>query len=149
MPSGTPERFDSGVLTEKPRGGARPVHVLIVEDQQQLRTTLASIARRMSYEVTEADDGEPALESILERTPDIIVLDLVLPRMDGYRFMEELARQFGLGRPRVLVMSESTRLDLARAWLGADAYLAKPFDMDRFTAALRRLALPVVRGAVR
>lgn len=149
MESGSIELLESRDGSERQDHDARPVRVLIVEDEPQLRATLATIARSMGYEVAEADDGEPALAYMLERTPDIVVLDLILPRMDGFRLMEEMVLQFGLGRPRVLAVSESTRLDLARAWLGADAYLAKPFDMDRFKAALQRLALPVVRGAVR
>jgi two-component system response regulator (stage 0 sporulation protein A) len=82
---------------------------------------------------------------LAERQPDIIILDLVLPRMDGYEFMEALAQRFGRGRPKVIVLSAAERLDLARVRLGADAYIAKPFDVERLRAALSRLAVTLLR----
>lgn len=128
-----------------PPEGERPVRVLIVDDFEPLRVALARHVRSLGYEVTEAADGESALDEVLRLRPDIILLDLVLPRMDGYRVMEALAHHFGRGRPRVIVMSNAERVDLARSWLGAEAYLAKPFDPERLDAALLRLAVPLLR----
>jgi DNA-binding response OmpR family regulator len=134
------------VISEENRadGGCCP-HVLVVEDDRPLREALCTFVSREGYEATGACDGVAALEALTARRPDIIILDLVLPRMDGYQFMEALALRFGRGRPRVLVLSAAERLDLARARLGAEAYIAKPFDIERLRAALLRLARPLQR----
>lgn len=119
-----------------------PPHVLVVEDEKPLRNGLRLFIRREGYSVDVAADGLEALAKMAERRPDVIVLDLLLPRMDGYQMMEALAARYGRGRPKVLVLTAVQQLDLARIRLGADAYIQKPFDVDRMRAALERLALP-------
>lgn len=120
-------------------------HVLIVEDELPLRRAIAAFVSAEGWTVEEAGDGEEAVAAVARSRPDVVLLDLVLPRMDGYEFMGELARRYGRGRPPVIVLSAAERLDLARARLGAEAYIAKPFDPDRLRAALARLSLPRLR----
>lgn len=124
-------------------------HVLVVEDDRALREALVAFVRREGYSAQGAGDGEEGLAALDTRQPDVIILDLVLPRMDGYEFMEALAQRFGRGRPKVVVVSAAERLDLARVRLGADAYIAKPFDVERLRAALLRLTVPLQRRAAR
>ena len=119
--------------------GAETTRVLVVEDDASLREALVAFVEREGYVAGEAADGEEALRIVERLQPHVIVLDLVMPRMDGYQVMEALAEKYGRGRPRVIVMSGAQRLDLARVRLGADAYLAKPFDQERMRQALQRL----------
>lgn len=121
------------------------IRVLIVEPLPQQRQELAMLAEQAGFVVSEAEDGEAALELVAAKSPDIIVFDLILPRIDGVRLMEELTLRYGLGRPKALVLTDASRIDLARAWLGAEGYLLKPVDERRFVALLRRLAAAVVR----
>lgn len=139
------ERFESGPAAARVDLGDSPGRVLIVEDDAPFRRALAGFIRAEGFEVEEVGDGEAALAAVSERRPDIIVLDLVLPKLDGYQVMEALAARYGRGRPRVLVMSAAERLNLARVRMDADAYLAKPFHTDRMRAALDRLAVSALR----
>lgn len=123
------------------------MHVLVIEDDRPLRDALCIFCGREGYSAEGVGDGEAALEALGRRRPDIIILDLVLPKMDGYKFMELLAARQGRGRPKVVVLSAAERLDLARVRLGADAYIAKPFDVERLRAALSRLAMTTQRRA--
>lgn len=123
-------------------------HLLVVEDDTILLASLCTFVRREGYSVQGVTNGASALAEVSVRRPDIIVLDLAMPVMDGYEFMERLTSQLGRGRPKVVVLSGSDRLDLAQARLGADAYIAKPFDPDRMRAALHRLAVPSRRRHV-
>jgi CheY-like chemotaxis protein len=122
--------------------GPRPF-VLVVEDEAPVRKALRTFISREGYEVDAAADGVEALEKMSEHRPDIIVLDLRLPRMDGYQLLEALAARYGWGRPKVLVLTGLQQLDLAAIRVGADAYIQKPFDPERMRAALARLALPL------
>lgn len=131
-----------------PVGTDDRAHVLIVEDDRPLREALCSFTAREGYSSEGAGDGEAALTALERHRPDVIILDLVLPKMDGYQFMEALAVKLGRGRPKVIVLSAAERLDLAQARLGADAYIAKPFDVERLRAALSRLSMPRRRATL-
>ena len=132
-----------------PDAGGRedqPLQVLIVEDDQLMRDGLLSFIRREGLRAEAVPDGAAGLAVVVVKRPEVVVLDLAMPIMDGYQFMEQLAREMGRGRPKVLVLSGSDRLHLAEARLGADAYIQKPFDPERLRAALRRLVRPVRRA---
>jgi CheY-like chemotaxis protein len=126
-------------------GEDEQTRVLVVEDDEMLMKTLCMFARHEGYSAEGVTNGAAALQAVAIRRPDIVVLDLLLPVMDGYELMERLTAQLGRGRPRVIVLSATDRLDLAQARLGAEAYIAKPFDPERLRAALRRVAVPVGR----
>lgn len=100
---------------------------------------LVAFLAHEGYVAEEAGDGELALRALERQRPDLVLLDLILPKVDGFQVMEALAQRYGRGRPPVIVLSADQRLDLARVRLGAEAYLAKPFDPDRMRAALARL----------
>lgn len=136
------------VSAEVERSGER-LHVLVVDDDQALMTGLVGLVADEGFSVEGALSAEEGLERVAARRPDIVLLDLVLPRMSGYQFMEALVTVCGRSRPKVVVLSAAERLDLARTRLGAEAYLAKPADPDRLRAALRRLSLPLRRARER
>lgn len=103
--------------------------VLVVDDDLGLQEVLQAALEEEGYEVILADDGLEALEKLATVQPDLILLDLMLPRMDGYAFAQAL-QQRGM-RPSVplVLLTADPRGKEAATQLGADAYVAKPFDL--------------------
>lgn len=117
--------------------------VLVVEDDDAVRTVLVQILESEGYEVTVARDGEEGLLTALERVPDAILLDLMMPDTDGWAFLRQRLGQVTLTAVPILVMSAGREDDLKRAkQLGANAYLAKPFDLDVLLALVQQLVDP-------
>lgn len=140
-----PQLHESSVVQPERSDSAR---VLVIEDDVLTRGALSALLRREGYDVGIATNGAEGLVAFREQRPDIILLDLYLPVMDGFEFMERLTAEEGRGRTKVLVLSAADRLDLVHVRLGADAYIAKPFDPERLRAALSRLALQARRKRV-
>ena len=119
--------------------------VLVVEDEPGLRKALGINLRARDYEVTLAADGRSALTAASSEPPDVVVLDLGLPDMDGVEVIEGLR---GWSKAPIIVLSARTgEPDKVVALdAGADDYVTKPFGMDellaRIRAALRRAAVP-------
>ena len=115
--------------------------VLIVEDEPDLADPLAYLLRREGYEVEIAEDGPQALVAFRERGADIVLLDLMLPGVDGFDVCQDLRTESSVGI--IVVSARRGEQDKVRALnLGADDYLTKPFGIDellaRITALLRR-----------
>ena len=128
--------------------------ILVIDDEPQIHRFLGPALTASGYIPVRADTGEAGLEELAARTPDVLVLDLGLPDMDGKAVLEQ-ARMFYQGP--VIILSARDRGDekIASLDLGADDYVQKPFDMGellaRLRAALRRRAtrqgqVPVVRS---
>ncbi|HYH09615.1 MAG TPA: response regulator transcription factor [Thermoanaerobaculia bacterium] len=117
--------------------------ILLVEDDPKTRSTVALYLQREGYDVATAEDGVTALELARERDPHLVVLDLMLPRMDGLEVCRALRES---GHPAIImVTARSTEDDkLTGLDLGADDYVTKPFSprelMARVRAVLRRAA---------
>lgn len=117
-------------------GGGR---VLVVEDDQLLREALEEILVDEGIEVRTAANGAEALAYLDTWEPDLIVLDLMMPVMDGFAF-REAHRERGIApRSRLLVLSAARDLDGAAAQVDADAYLPKPFRLGEVLAVVHRL----------
>jgi DNA-binding response OmpR family regulator len=115
--------------------------VLVVDDDEQLAALVAFTLRREGYEVVSASDGVAALESWAAERPDLVLLDVNLPRLDGYEVLARL--RAGGGPPVILLTVRSDEEDVVRGLdLGADDYVAKPFSprtlLARIRAVLRR-----------
>jgi two-component system response regulator MprA len=103
--------------------------ILVVEDDPSLRDTIAEVLRDDGHDVRVAEDGEAALATIEEWVPELIVLDLMMPRMDGYAF-RQAQRERSDGAPaKVLLLSAAQGVEEAAAKLDADAWLVKPFGL--------------------
>jgi DNA-binding response OmpR family regulator len=112
--------------------------ILVVDDQADLRHTLGYALRQEGYEVATADDGEQALESIDRVRPDLVILDVMLPRLDGFEVARRIRRESEV--PILMLTARGTELDkVVGLEIGADDYIAKPFSMRELIARVRAL----------
>jgi two-component system KDP operon response regulator KdpE len=111
-------------------------HVLVVDDERALRQALAINLRARNYDVTAVGDGAAALAAAASNPPDVVILDLGLPDMDGNDVIEGLR---GWSQAPIIVLSaRTTQGDKVVALdVGADDYMTKPFGMDELLARLR------------
>ncbi len=110
--------------------------LLLVEDDQTLRETLAYNLTREGYEVTQAGDGVTALDTARQVRPDLVVLDLMLPGLDGLTVCRTLRRE--TNTPIVLLTARSGEVDrIVGLDSGADDYVVKPFSIGELLARLR------------
>ena len=110
--------------------------VLVVDDEPDLRELVALTLADEGYDVGVARHGREALDRIAERWPDLVLLDMMMPVMDGRALCDALRANGGL--PRVIVMTAADRVAQCARDVGAVGWLAKPFDIDELVAAIRR-----------
>ena len=113
--------------------------ILLVEDTVQLNKALTTLLRRNSYLVDSAFDGEEALEYLRQYQYDVVVLDIMLPKIDGLEVLQR-ARKAGIQTPIIMLTAKSTIGDkIAGLNLGADDYLPKPFHSEELLARINAL----------
>lgn len=103
--------------------------VLIVDDDEDLQALLQRALQNQEYEVVIAEDGLVALQELEKATPDLILLDIMMPRMDGYAFAEELRHRGLQSSVPIIVLSADVNAKQKVDEMGADSYIAKPFDV--------------------
>jgi two-component system, OmpR family, response regulator len=119
--------------------------LLLVDDEDNLRSMLQAALRHNGFEVTSVATGRAALEAVAEAEPDLVVLDIMLPDLDGFDVCRRL-RADGLTTPVLFLTARDGTEDKVRGLtLGGDDYLVKPFSLDelvaRVQAVLRRAGL--------
>ena len=121
--------------------------ILIIEDERPMRAALADALEGEGYRVLTAADGEEGLARALSETPDLILLDLMMPRLDGYALCAEL-RQRANTVP-ILILTAKGRLEdrVKGLDLGADDYLVKPFSTEELLARVRAVLRRVTRAS--
>lgn len=113
--------------------------LLLVEDNEQLNNALTTILKRNSYVVDSVFDGEEAMILIEEYTYDVIILDIMIPKINGLEVLKR-ARAMNIESPILMLTAKSTTEDKVSGLnLGADDYLAKPFNVDELLARLKAL----------
>jgi two-component system OmpR family response regulator len=117
-------------------------HLLIVDDEDNLRSMLAAALQHHGFTVTTAENGRVALELIPKERPDLVLLDVMMPDLDGFEVVRRL-RQDGNRTPVLFLTARDATEDKVRGLtLGGDDYLQKPFSLDelvaRAEAVLRR-----------
>jgi DNA-binding response OmpR family regulator len=119
----------------------RAATILIVEDDENLRQLLATLLREAGYRTVEAGCGTSGLEAAAASRPDLVVLDVDLPRLSGYEVCRRLRDGFGSSLPIMFVSGVRTEpFDrVAGLLIGADDYLAKPFAPEELLARVRVL----------
>lgn len=114
--------------------------LLLVEDNVQLNKALSTLLKRNSYLVDSAFDGEEALIFLKDYDYDVIVLDIMLPKIDGLEVLKR-ARSNGITTPIIMLTAKSTIEDkIVGLDLGADDYLPKPFNTEELLARIRALS---------
>jgi CheY-like chemotaxis protein len=117
--------------------------VLVVDDEPQVVWVLEFSLKGEGYQTFTAHDGFEALDQIERHHPDLMVLDVMMPRMDGWSVLEAVSKLPIESRPRVVMVTAlASSIDRQRAeQLGAVAYVPKPFDMDQLFGLLQGLAV--------
>jgi len=112
--------------------------ILIVEDDPNLLEVLKYNLQKENYEVITATDGEQGLEVALNRSPDLIILDIMLPKMDGFEVCRILRRK--ITAPVLMLTAKTDETDkVVGLELGADDYVTKPFSMRELLARVRAM----------
>jgi CheY-like chemotaxis protein len=121
----------------------RPFHVLLVEDDRYLRKAAAITLRRAGFIVTTADDGEEAMRAVAAETPDLVLLDMIMPRMQGFEVLRRLKANAETASIPVIVLtnlSQDGDRDQAIG-AGAEEYLVKAnLSLTALAAAVERAA---------
>jgi DNA-binding response OmpR family regulator len=122
--------------------------ILVVEDEPAILRGLADNLRFESYEVLTAADGESGYAALKEHKPDLIILDLMLPKMSGYDVCRK-ARAEGIVTPILMLTARGEEADRVRGLdLGADDYVSKPFSLPELLARVRALLRRTQRTAL-
>jgi DNA-binding response OmpR family regulator len=118
-----------------------PYHVLIVDDEPNIITALEFLMKKDGYDVGIAKDAEAALRSIEQRRPDLVLLDVMMPKLDGFGLLEKIRANPDLKTVRVILLTAKGR-DIEREKglaLGADEYITKPFSTRELSETVRHL----------
>ena len=116
--------------------------VLLAEDEPNIVESLTFLLERAGFEISVATDGRQALETALAAQPSVLVLDLMLPELDGYEVLRQLrADPRGAKLPVLMLTAKGQRIDRETALeCGADLFMTKPFANAEITAAVTQLA---------
>jgi DNA-binding response OmpR family regulator len=118
--------------------------VLVVDDDEVIRRLIAVNLQLEGFEVETAVDGQDCLDKVTEIDPDVITLDVMMPRLDGWETAVQLRRSPDTAHIKVvLITARAQEDDKAHGTrVGADAYLTKPFDPNEMIRVVRELAAP-------
>jgi DNA-binding response OmpR family regulator len=125
--------------------------ILVVDDKEDIVETVSFCLAQEGFEVVTAFDGHQALEVARREQPDLIVLDVMLPKENGYQVARFLREDWQQGRlpkmPAILMLTartvfDSEREEFLQTWSGADVFMYKPFDLDELAARVKSLLPP-------
>lgn len=118
--------------------------ILVVDDTRNVQLLISDFLASQDFEVLVASDGEEALEIVRNNTLDLILLDIMMPNMDGYQFISHLRKESNL--PVIMITAKQQEADIIRGFdLGADDYITKPFRLRELLVRMRA----VIRRAPR
>ncbi len=115
--------------------------VLIVDDEPNIVVSLEFLLEQAGYQVRIAHDGQQAWEAIERQPPDLVLLDVMLPRLSGFDVCQKIREHPDLQRVRVVMLTAKGReVEVSKGLaLGADAYISKPFSTQDLLAQVRTL----------
>jgi DNA-binding NarL/FixJ family response regulator len=118
-----------------------PLKILVVDDDLGTRLSISDYLELSGYSVIMADDGQDALSMVKENHPDLIVTDIVMPRMNGYELVRQVRQQpeFRLLPVILLTARTKTQERILGYQSGCDLYLPKPFELEELAAAIHNL----------
>jgi CheY-like chemotaxis protein len=128
--------------------GRSHARVLIVDDEPRIRLALRCCLEALGYEVEEASDGREALAAIVHFTPDLVLLDLAMPHLDGLSTARLLATVYAPVRPKVVVLTADSSTCMAEAarGYGASAFVEKPILPDALRDVVARVLAEPLRA---
>ena len=115
--------------------------ILIVDDEPNIVMTLEYTFKKSNYEVFIARDGQEALDILKSNFPDVIILDIMMPMVDGFATLEQIRKDENLTHTKVLFLSAKNKeSDIEKGMaLGADAYMTKPFSIKKVVEKVEEL----------
>ena len=125
--------------------------VLIVDDEPMARTLLRLMLVRAGFDVLEAEDGQEALDKMKEELPDVVILDVMMPGMNGFAVCAEMAKVDRLATIPVMMLSAKTDIQSRKEGLssGATRYLTKPIAPDVLTQHVHEILAELEEGSLR
>lgn len=124
----------------------REAKILVVEDDDDIRDSLKELLEEEGYQVDTAANGEQALNRLRGEAPQLILLDLMMPVMDGWEFAERIRGRPDWAQIPVIVLSADRNIGDKARKLGAVGYLAKPFELSELLS-LVQTSLTSIHGA--
>ena len=118
--------------------------VLIVDDEQNIAISVEYLMRREGFDVSVAKDGEEGLAMIRSTKPDLVLLDVMMPKMDGFQVCSEVRADASLAGVRIIMLTAKGReAEVEKGLsLGADAYIPKPFSTSDLVSRVNALLEP-------
>ena len=114
--------------------------LLLAEDEANIASFIERGLNECGYEVTVAKDGEAAWQQVQAEAFDLLILDIIMPKLDGLRLCQMFRRQYGYTTPVLMVTALGTTDDIVAGLdAGADDYIAKPFSFSELQARIRAL----------
>ena len=115
------------------------IHILVAEDDKHARKLLETVLKREGYEVLTAQDGEEVLTTLERQHVDLILLDIMMPKMDGYEVARQL-REANFNLPILMVSAKQLPEDKKKGFIvGTDDYMTKPIDVEEMLLRVRAL----------
>ena len=115
--------------------------ILIADDEPNIVISLEYLLQRAGHEVLVARDGQEALDTFARRVPDLVLLDVMLPRLNGFHVCQKIRENPAWGHVRIVMLTAKGReVEISKGMaLGADAYITKPFSTQDLLEQVRRL----------
>ena len=122
---------------------ADPKKLLLVDDDAEILRAMSAVLERQGYRVVTALDGQEGLAAAQRDHPDLVVVDMMMPKKSGFLVLEKL-KSLGPASPKVIMITanEGGRHRAYAEMLGVDDYFRKPFGLDKLLAAITRLCPP-------
>jgi twitching motility two-component system response regulator PilG len=133
-------RGQGDAVDDTKEGGLNGVKVMVIDDSKTIRRTAETLLRKEGCEVVTATDGFEALAKISDQHPQIIFVDIMMPRLDGYQTCALIKNnQMFKSTPVIMLSSKDGLFDKARGRIvGSEQYLTKPFTREELLGAIRR-----------
>ncbi|MGL4695663.1 response regulator transcription factor [Enterococcus larvae] len=115
------------------------ITVLVAEDDRNIRTLMTTLLKQEGYHTVEVDNGKDALTALEEHPVDLLIVDIMMPKLDGYQVVTAI-RKDNLKLPIIMVTAKETAEDKKNGFLtGVDDYIVKPIDFDEFLLRIKAL----------
>ncbi len=121
--------------------------ILIVDDEPNILLSLEFLLKKNGYDVYIARDGAEALHIAQEEKPHLIILDIMMPKVDGYEVCERVKQEATFNDPKVIFLSaKSKEIDIEKGYAaGADLYITKPFSTRNFVKNIKEMLIELTQ----